>query len=92
MSSTYISDHIARAKERLIEQYKGKLKIEGVVEAVIAPLQDIEDVLEQLKVERWIDSAIGVQLDKIGVIVGAARDSPARWCSRRSTCWASARK
>lgn len=74
MSSTYISDHIARAKERLIEQYKGKLKIEGVVEAVIAPLQDIEDVLEQLKVERWIDSAIGVQLDKIGVIVGAARE------------------
>jgi len=74
MSSTYISDHIERAKERLIEQYKGKSKIEGLVEAVVAPLQEIEDVLEQLKVERWIESAVGVQLDKIGRIVGAERE------------------
>lgn len=74
MSSTYISDHIARAKERLIEQYKGKPKVEGVVEAVVTPLQEIEDVLEQLQVERWIDTAEGVQLDKIGRIVGAERE------------------
>ena len=66
MSSTYISDHIVRAKNRLIEQYRGKPKIEGVLEAIVAPIQDIEDVLEQLKLERWIETAIGVQLDKIG--------------------------
>lgn len=74
MSSTYISDHVAKAKDRLIQQYKGKPKIEGVIEAVVAPIQDIEDVLEQLKIERWIDTAVGVQLDKIGTIVGAARE------------------
>lgn len=74
MSSTYISDHIARAKNRLIEQYKGKPKVEGVVEALVKPFQDIEDVLQQLKTERWIDTAIGVQLDKIGEIVGAERE------------------
>lgn len=74
MSSTYISDHIARAKNRLIEQYRGKSKVEGVIEAVVAPIQDIEDVLEQLKLERWIETAIGVQLDKIGRIVGAERE------------------
>lgn len=74
MSSTYISDHIVRAKNRLIEQYRGKPKIEGVLEAIVAPIQDIEDVLEQLKIERWIETAIGVQLDKIGRIVGAERE------------------
>lgn len=74
MSSTYISDHVALAKERLIEQYKGKEKVEGTVEAIVTPLQEIEDVLLALKMERWIDSAIGVQLDKIGRIVGATRD------------------
>lgn len=74
MSSNYIADHIARAKNRLIEQYKGKLKIEGVVEAVVKPLQDIEDVLQQLKTERWIESSIGIQLDKIGEIVGLERE------------------
>lgn len=74
MSSTYISDHITRAKNRLIEQYKGKPKVEGVVEALVKPFQDIEDVLQQLKTERWIDTAIGVQLDKIGEIVGAERE------------------
>lgn len=74
MSSTYISDHVALAKERLIEQYKNKVKVEGTVEAIVTPLQEIEDVLLALKMERWIDSAIGVQLDKIGRIVGATRD------------------
>lgn len=74
MSSTYISDHVVRAKNRLIEQYKGKTKVEGVVEALVQPLQDIEDVLLQLKTERWIDSAIGIQLDKIGEIVGIERE------------------
>ena len=74
MSSTYISDHITRAKNRLIEQYKGKSKVEGVIEALVKPLQELEDVLQQLKTERWVDSAIGVQLDKIGEIVGMERE------------------
>jgi hypothetical protein len=74
MSSTYISDHITRAKIRLIEQYKGKPKVEGVIEALVKPLQEIEDVLQQLKTERWVDSAVGVQLDKIGEIVGMERE------------------
>lgn len=74
MSSTYISDHVARAKNRLIEQYRGKPRVEGIVEALVTPLQDIEDVLLQLKTERWIDSAVGIQLDKIGKIVGLERD------------------
>lgn len=74
MSSTYISDHFAKAKNRLIEQYKGKPKVEGIIEALVTPLQEIENVLQQLKTERWIDSAIGIQLDKIGEIVGIERD------------------
>lgn len=74
MNSTYISDHIARAKDRLIEQYKEKPKIEGLLEAVVKPLQELEDLFLALGTERWIDSAIGAQLDVVGKIVGALRD------------------
>ncbi len=74
MRSTYVSDHISKAKARLIEQYKGKPKIEGVIEAITKPIQDIEEVLKQLNFERSIDTAIGVQLDKVARIVGAKRE------------------
>lgn len=74
MNSTYISDHIARAKDRLIEQYKEKPKIEGLLEAIVKPLQELEDLFLALGTERWIDSAIGAQLDVVGKIVGAQRE------------------
>lgn len=74
MNSTYISDHIAQAKARLIEQYKEKPKIEGLLEAIVKPLQDLEDLFLALGTERWIDSAIGAQLDVVGKIVGAQRE------------------
>ncbi len=74
MNSTYISDHIARAKDRLIEQYKEKPKIEGLLEAIVKPLQELEDLFLALGTERWIDSAIGAQLDVVGKIVGALRE------------------
>lgn len=74
MNSTYIPDHIARAKDRLIEQYKEKPKIEGLLEAIVKPLQELEDLFLALGTERWIDSAIGAQLDVVGKIVGAQRE------------------
>lgn len=36
-------------------------------------IQELENVFTQLLLERWIDSAYGEQLDKLGVIVGESR-------------------
>lgn len=75
MNSDPIANHVAKAKDRLIEQYKGKVRLEALIESIVNPLQEIEDVLNALGTNRWIDSASGVQLDKVGKIVGAYRET-----------------
>jgi len=52
-------------------------KYQKFVAALVTPFQDLEDAQQQLLVERRIDTAIGVQLDKIGKLVGAPRDGVA---------------
>lgn len=71
---TVISDHIERAKERLLEQYKNKPRIAGMFEATIQQIQDLEDAFNALSQET-IDTAVGVQLDRLGEIVGLARET-----------------
>lgn len=73
MSVTFITDHIAQAKARLIEQYKGKQRIEGMVSASVEEIQNLEDVFKALNMERGVETAEGTQLDKIGEIVGIER-------------------
>lgn len=69
-----ISDHIAAAKRRLIQQYKGRPNFGAVVEASVQEWQVIEDAGHLLNTNRSIDSSTGVQLDLIGVIVGLTRE------------------
>lgn len=69
-----IDNHIEKALERLIEQYKGKSRISGFLRAIIKPVQGIEDVFQDLSTQRWLDTATGDLLDRIGNIVGIARN------------------
>lgn len=69
-----INNHIELALERLIEQYKGKTRIEGFLRAIVKPVQGIEDVFQDLSTQRWLDTATGDLLDRIGNIVGIARN------------------
>ena len=69
---TYESDHAARAKELLISQFQ-KPRIQAMVTALCAGIQDAEDVCWQLLTERWIDTAVGVQLDGLGAILDLPR-------------------
>ncbi len=48
--------------------------VEKFLGAVLAPIQDVEDALQQLKTGRSIDTAVGAQLDAIGKLVGQSRD------------------
>lgn len=69
-----IDTHEEDAKNRLIEQYKKKPRIEGLVSALGAKqYQDIEDGICGLFDRLNIDLSEGVQLDGIGQIVGQKR-------------------
>jgi hypothetical protein len=67
--------HATGAVDRLLEQYKQKPNLEGVLGATVNQLQGLEDALWGLLTERWLDSAAGEQLDLIGRIVNLPRDA-----------------
>jgi hypothetical protein len=69
---TYIGNHVELAKEKLAGEFR-KPKIEGFLGALITPWQGLEDAHLQLADLRWVDTAMGVQLDLFGSIVGESR-------------------
>lgn len=48
--------------------------IEKLLSSIIEPAQTIEDTLQQMASERFVDTAVGEQLDIIGRIVGQGRE------------------
>lgn len=67
-------DHVEQGLSRLPEQFKDKPNIEGILTSWLTSVQVTEDRLFDLLNFRSIDTAIGVQLDYIGKIVGCERD------------------
>lgn len=68
-----ITDHATRAVERLGQQYR-KPKFEAFLRALIGPLQTVENTAWDVLTLRNVDTAIGVQLDTLGEIVGQPRN------------------
>lgn len=69
-----------RATSLLASQFRNE-KIDGsltnlqkLLRALITPAQEVQDVLYQLSSQRWLDTAVGVQLDEIGIILGIPRE------------------
>ncbi len=48
-------------------------RIEQLIAILIAPFQVLENTLQDLLTQRAVDTAIGAQLDRLGVIVGQPR-------------------
>jgi hypothetical protein len=69
-----IESHSAEALERLFEVFKAKPKMRAFVTALCGPAQRIEDALYQILTERYLDTAIGIQLDTLGKIIGQPRN------------------
>ncbi|GKX63052.1 hypothetical protein SOASR032_16210 [Pragia fontium] len=61
------------ALSRLVGQFQDKPKVKALAESMVAPLEAISADLNDLKNGRWVDSAIGAQLDGCGYIVGVPR-------------------
>lgn len=71
---TPIPNHVQQALSRLLQQYSKAVNIQGVLTAIISPLQLIESTLTDMNNLRYLSGAFGAQLDVIGVIVGIARE------------------
>ena len=70
-----VDDHAEDALTLLPEQFKRKENFEAFVTAFVNVVQDTEDMLQALWQGRFLDNAIGSQLDGLGSIVGEERGS-----------------
>lgn len=68
-----ITTHKEDAKARLLSQYIGKPNIEGLLDALVDEIQELEQAYVGLKDRLDIDVSSGNQLDRIGVLVGQDR-------------------
>lgn len=69
----HILDHEERALARLLQQFRGKPRFEGLIAAHASRMQSCEDMLWALLVCDSIDTATGAQLDDLGDLVGQLR-------------------
>ena len=74
MSVVNIPNHVQKSIERLLQQYKDKPVIKALIESFVEQVQFIEDALTDLNDNRSINTAIGVQLDRLGDILGIDRN------------------
>jgi len=73
MTLTEKTTHVDEAVLLPVEYFRGKPKLAAFLTAFVNQLQELEAVFFDLLEERWLDSAIGAQLDGLGFIVGTER-------------------
>src|SRR5690606_41555062 len=66
-------DYETLAVSRLTGQFQDSPKLKAIVEAIVSGFTEIENTLDAMKAERWVNTAIGKQLDGAGYIVGVDR-------------------
>ena len=70
---SYSTSHVEEGKAMLLEQFKDKPRLAALLGVFLGQVQAAESALWQLFSERTVDTAIGVQLDSLGTIVGETR-------------------
>lgn len=74
MTITKITDHQQQGIKRLISQYKEKASIESLLNTYFVQIKELENLFFDLLNNRNIQSAIGLQLDNLGTILGEPRN------------------
>jgi hypothetical protein len=74
MLATKITTHVQDALDRLLEQYKYRPQYVAFFTAFLQHVQKLEDALFPLDQYRQLAFAYGLQLDKLGEIIGQARN------------------
>lgn len=72
MAITHKTDYFAEAKSRLTQQFKGLPRIEGFLKAVSAEVQELEDAMWEVFIDRVLQSDLATDdlLAKLGALVG----------------------
>lgn len=71
---SHVKDYLSTAKGYLPQQYKDRPNIEGLLTAIIRPLQDIENKLYEIYRNYSLQEASDHYLDRIGTLVGESRN------------------
>lgn len=74
MLVTEITTHVEDALARFLQQYQGKVLIQGMTGAIVQQIQDLENGIYPIDAGRQIFNAVGTQLDNLGTIVGISRN------------------
>lgn len=69
-----ITDHVQQALDRLMQQYKEQPRLAAIITALVQQIQDLEDAIYPLDVGRQLATAVGVQLDGLGELIGLKRN------------------
>jgi hypothetical protein len=73
MTSPVIKDQVQQGKDRLVTQWNDKEVVQGLLKSYMENVQTVEDIYQQLLDERSVFTAIGEQLNVVGLLVGEAR-------------------
>lgn len=68
-----IITHVQQAQERLIELYKTQPNFNSLSSSIISQIQELEDTTFNVFENRWLFTAEGEQLDKLGESLGEVR-------------------
>lgn len=68
-----MGDITDKGLDRLAYQYKSSEKFKDYITSFLAEFEELDTSRLQLLNERWIDTAVGSQLDDLGEIVGQER-------------------
>lgn len=68
-------DHAAAALARLAQEYRGKENFEALLNVFNTHTQGLEQALQDLLLNRSLDTAEGAQLDTIGSVIAYPRDT-----------------
>jgi len=66
-------EHASVAWGHWLGQFRAKPRLEALVKALLKPAQGLQGALRDMYEQRWLDTAVGAQLDGIGEIVGLPR-------------------
>jgi len=80
-----MNDYTVYLRDDLLEQFKEQPNIESLIQVIGKQLQDVYEFLEDLSALRWIDSAKGIQLDRVGDIVVLSRAEALKLLGRSGT-------
>lgn len=73
MTLAAVTDHVERGLARLIDQFKGRPRIEAWISSYLEEVQELSTAAWGVLVLRLIDDAEGEQLTVLGKIVGQPR-------------------